>query len=184
MISRMKRPGQDGPPTINPHEKAKIDEEYMSLMAELGEGNAGKDGHSNDTPRFQLSSNPNIFQRSQAPRSIMAVAPPPPPPGVSQQITTSSQQPSRTPLIHVPYYCISHIRNFSGWNCRNYQQHSQPQPVVQPPKLPNPVKQNYMAQSWNQPPPPGMYWQPQGDMYWQPPPPPPPDSNPPPPPPN
>ena len=32
----MKRPGAGGPPNINPNEKAKIDEEYMSLMAELG----------------------------------------------------------------------------------------------------------------------------------------------------
>jgi len=32
----MKRPGAGGPPTIDPNEKAKIDEEYMSLMAELG----------------------------------------------------------------------------------------------------------------------------------------------------
>lgn len=33
----MKRPGAGGPPVVNPNEKAKIDEEYMSLMAELGE---------------------------------------------------------------------------------------------------------------------------------------------------
>lgn len=38
---RQKRPGQGGPPQTPmgaPTERAKIDEEYMSLMAELGEG--------------------------------------------------------------------------------------------------------------------------------------------------
>ncbi len=35
-LSRMKRPGAGGPPNIDPNERAKIDEEYMSLMAELG----------------------------------------------------------------------------------------------------------------------------------------------------
>jgi len=77
----MKRPGLSGPPTINANERAKIDEEYLSLMAELGEGNGGKDGHHHGGggSRSHLATAPHIFQRSQAPRQIMATSAPPQP---------------------------------------------------------------------------------------------------------
>lgn len=42
-----KRPGAGGPPVVNANSTAKIDEEYLSLMAELGEGPPATKG--NDT---------------------------------------------------------------------------------------------------------------------------------------
>ncbi|XP_055677429.1 splicing factor 1 [Lutzomyia longipalpis] len=70
---RSKRPGAGGPPSTNA--QAKIDEEYMSLMAELGEGppvEAGGKREMVQHPRYGL-----FDQRQNHPRSIMA--PPPPP---------------------------------------------------------------------------------------------------------
>lgn len=43
-----KRPGQGGPPSAN--SQAKIDEEYLSLMAELGEGPPPSKGKDDDKP--------------------------------------------------------------------------------------------------------------------------------------
>ncbi|XP_050304239.1 splicing factor 1 [Anthonomus grandis grandis] len=99
---RSKRPGLGGPPDAE--ETAKIDEEYMSLMAELGEGpppvppGSEAGGFKRTTPSF------NLFQAQSAPRPLMAppgtqpmappwgtpwgpapippgIPPPPPPPG-------------------------------------------------------------------------------------------------------
>uniref|UniRef100_A0A6B2EJ67 Branchpoint-bridging protein n=1 Tax=Phlebotomus kandelakii TaxID=1109342 RepID=A0A6B2EJ67_9DIPT len=70
---RSKRPGAGGPPTSN--SQAKIDEEYMSLMAELGEGppaDVSKPREMVQHPRYGL-----FDQRPSHPRSLMA--PPPPP---------------------------------------------------------------------------------------------------------
>lgn len=50
---KAKRPGQGGPPVVNANSQAKIDEEYLSLMAELGEGppaTKGKDESSSQPP--------------------------------------------------------------------------------------------------------------------------------------
>ncbi|XP_018328118.1 splicing factor 1 [Agrilus planipennis] len=75
---RQKRPGQGGPPVVG--EKAKIDEEYMSLMAELGEGppppgttNANGNGMS-ATPQRKMNTGINMFEQQMAPRPLM---PPP-----------------------------------------------------------------------------------------------------------
>lgn len=67
---RQKRPGQGGPPI--PGDKAKIDEEYMSLMAELGEApppDFMRNGSSNGMPR--KSSGINMFDPQMAPRPLM-----------------------------------------------------------------------------------------------------------------
>ncbi|KAG5881360.1 hypothetical protein JTB14_037102 [Gonioctena quinquepunctata] len=69
---RSKRPGQGGPPI--PGDKAKIDEEYMSLMAELGEGPPPgvvtalqtNNNYQRKTTGF------NIFDSQMAPRPLMA----------------------------------------------------------------------------------------------------------------
>lgn len=68
---RSKRPGQGGPPL--PGDKAKIDEEYMSLMAELGEGPPPE--QQNGTNSTQRKTSFNIFEPQMAPRPLMA--PPP-----------------------------------------------------------------------------------------------------------
>ncbi|KAG5899503.1 hypothetical protein JTB14_015213 [Gonioctena quinquepunctata] len=68
---RSKRPGQGGPPL--PGDKAKIDEEYMSLMAELGEGPPSgvvtglqtNNNHQRKTTGF------NIFDSQMAPRPLI-----------------------------------------------------------------------------------------------------------------
>lgn len=68
---RLSRPGSAVPTAVNYDDKAKIDEEYMSLMAELGEGKAS----SNNAPRqFGGSrfSSGGLFDKSSAPKSIMA----------------------------------------------------------------------------------------------------------------
>ncbi|XP_059613140.1 splicing factor 1 [Phlebotomus argentipes] len=74
---RSKRPGAGGPPSSNA--QAKIDEEYMSLMAELGEGPPA------DVSKREMVQHPRygLFdQRPSHPRSLMA--PPPPPWNQSQ----------------------------------------------------------------------------------------------------
>lgn len=67
-----KRPGQGGPPSAD--DQAKIDEEYMSLMAELGEGMSPSKGKDNDAPQQSQSSRNtfSIFDRQSAPRAITA----------------------------------------------------------------------------------------------------------------
>lgn len=123
---RSKRPGQGGPPAAN--NQAKIDEEYMSLMAELGEGPIPENGATPAAPAAQPNRSFSIFdQRSTAPpRPLMAPAPPPGPPG-----------PPLPPQM-------------PPWNQQSAMN-------VMPP-LPPPGPQPPMMQPapWNQPPPPGM----------------------------
>lgn len=73
----MSRPGSSGPPAVNYDDKAKIDEEYMSLMAELGQGKAdgGGGGLRSSSGPSRFSSSGNIFERSSAPKAVMALAP-------------------------------------------------------------------------------------------------------------
>lgn len=117
---RQKRPGLGGPP--QPGDKAKIDEEYMSLMAELGEG-PPPEFIQNGAARRNNGAPFNIFERPQmAPRAIMpgvrpemtpmmppwpqapppgmtwqpgppGLLPPPPPPGASSPPNVSSMMP-------------------------------------------------------------------------------------------
>lgn len=81
---RSKRPGQGGPPSANA--QAKIDEEYLSLMAELGEGPPPKQKEIDPLVQAQLSrGNYSLFDRPAAqPRAIQA-PPPIQPPWNSQQ---------------------------------------------------------------------------------------------------
>lgn len=95
---RSKRPGMGG--AVAADSQAKIDEEYMSLMAELGEGpepsapageNNAKNNATNNMPvipNIPRNNFSNLFESKPAPRSIMPAAPvnqapipgPPPPP--------------------------------------------------------------------------------------------------------
>ncbi|KDR15002.1 splicing factor 1-like [Zootermopsis nevadensis] len=76
---RQKRPGAGGPNAAG--DKNKIDEEYLSLMAELGEGpppnrdNDRDSGQNRFGRRSGSSGNMGLFDRQMAPRAIMA--PPP-----------------------------------------------------------------------------------------------------------
>lgn len=81
---RQKRPGQGGPPVAG--DKAKIDEEYMSLMAELGE--APPQDVAKTQNQTQAKSNGfSIFQpQTGAPRPLMA-----PPPLASQTVPVSAR---------------------------------------------------------------------------------------------
>lgn len=65
-----KRPGQGGPPSAD--DQAKIDEEYLSLMAELGEGPPPSKTKDNDAaPQTHTNRNSfSIFDRQSAPRAI------------------------------------------------------------------------------------------------------------------
>uniref|UniRef100_A0A1B6EEL0 Branchpoint-bridging protein n=1 Tax=Clastoptera arizonana TaxID=38151 RepID=A0A1B6EEL0_9HEMI len=110
---RQKRPGSAGPGGIPPvrQDKAKIDEEYMSLMAELGEG-PPPPNQGNDQSKFSAAkrspSSGSLFDRQMAPRAITAPPPsnpalptPPqlipnnlPPPPWNQQQNTVSQLPN------------------------------------------------------------------------------------------
>lgn len=59
---RSKRPGMGGPAAANSTaagDKAKIDEEYMSLMAELGEGPPPDRSKNNNQNRSTTNANPN-----------------------------------------------------------------------------------------------------------------------------
>jgi splicing factor 1 len=95
---RSKRPGQGGPAASN--NQAKIDEEYMSLMAELGEVPPGNQNEG--TTVQQPNRSFNIFENrpTQAPRPLMA--PPPPLMGGSQGNAPppwSQNQPPQPTLI-------------------------------------------------------------------------------------
>lgn len=75
---RSKRPGQGGPTSTN--NQAKIDEEYLSLMAELGEVQPNSqennsNGNTVQQPNRSFSIFDNRQQQQQAPRPLMA--PPP-----------------------------------------------------------------------------------------------------------
>ncbi|XP_055551813.1 splicing factor 1 [Wyeomyia smithii] len=114
---RSKRPGQGGPPASN--NQTKIDEEYMSLMAELGEGPPPETTHQSSGP----SRSYGLFEPRQAPRPLMQTphlppqhpaappvppqhaqqwnqaampalpAPPPPPPGITPLMSWGQQPP-------------------------------------------------------------------------------------------
>jgi splicing factor 1 len=180
---RMKRPGAGGPPTGNPNERAKIDEEYMSLMAELGEATPGKDGGNSGGPRPQSTGAfSNLFNKPSAPRALMAPGtmphnPPrsdwnnsgqPPPPG---DVGKSHAQPpvpgSSPPSWGYPSQYSAYPPAVGSWGGG---WGGPPPPVPPPPGA-------------TQPPPPGMYWQSGGNYGLQPPPPPPDNSHRPPPPP-
>ncbi|CAD7085023.1 unnamed protein product [Hermetia illucens] len=72
---RSKRPGQGGPPSAD--SQAKIDEEYMSLMAELGEGPPPSKQSIDPLVQAHLNRGYSLFdQRPAAPRAITAAPPP------------------------------------------------------------------------------------------------------------
>uniref|UniRef100_A0A6P7F019 Branchpoint-bridging protein n=1 Tax=Diabrotica virgifera virgifera TaxID=50390 RepID=A0A6P7F019_DIAVI len=91
---RSKRPGQGGPPLPGQGDKAKIDEEYLSLMAELGEGPQpvfmqNGNNHQRKQPAPPPVSSFNIFETQAPPRPIM----PPPMPGAPMQMIPSGSIP-------------------------------------------------------------------------------------------
>ncbi|KAJ8976956.1 hypothetical protein NQ317_010153, partial [Molorchus minor] len=65
-----KRPGQGGPPL--PGDKAKIDEEYLSLMAELGEAPPPDQQNNMVANNIPRKTSYNIFETQMAPRPLMA----------------------------------------------------------------------------------------------------------------
>lgn len=75
---RSKRPGMGG--AVAADSQTKIDEEYMSLMAELGEGPEPPAADSKSPmpviPNVPRSNFSNLFEPKQAPRPIMPAAPP------------------------------------------------------------------------------------------------------------
>lgn len=50
---KAKRPGQGGPPVVSANSQAKIDEEYLSLMAELGEAPPASKTKDSDSSQTQ-----------------------------------------------------------------------------------------------------------------------------------
>ena len=93
---RMKRPGAGGPPTVNLNEKAKIDEEYLSLMAELGEAPPKDDavrGRMGTGKSFSTAGGQGLFDKASAPKAIMA----PQPTSTSAASTTAGAAP--TPMM-------------------------------------------------------------------------------------
>ncbi|CAG9841174.1 unnamed protein product [Diabrotica balteata] len=91
---RSKRPGQGGPPLPGQGDKAKIDEEYLSLMAELGEGPQpvfmqNGNNHQRKQPPAPPVSSFNIFENQAPPRPIM----PPPMPGAPMQMLQTGSIP-------------------------------------------------------------------------------------------
>ncbi|CAH1099979.1 unnamed protein product [Psylliodes chrysocephalus] len=69
---RSKRPGLGGPPLPGQGDKAKIDEEYMSLMAELGEGPQPVFIQNGNNQQRKTQTGFNIFDPQSAPRPLMA----------------------------------------------------------------------------------------------------------------
>lgn len=139
---RSKRPGQGG--VVAAGTQAKIDEEYMSLMAELGEGpDPGLSSEmptiSNTAPRSNFS---NLFDRpsQQAPRPIMAPQcemnhqawnSAPPPPGMGNPPPPLMSNPP-VPGINAPLSLMPPAPP-NQWNS---QQPSPPGDCVPPPPIP------------------------------------------------
>lgn len=71
---RSKRPGESGPPGGMGGNKAKIDEEYLSLMAELGEGEPPK--HEPEQGGSRFKSGPSRLFESKGPmKALMSSSP-------------------------------------------------------------------------------------------------------------
>lgn len=162
---RSKRPGQGGPAAAGmggmtqAGDKAKIDEEYMSLMAELGEGpppDRSKTGQARQNPNPNY---PGLFDRQQPPRALMAAPAHPPP----QMMQGGPMMPPPGMAPPPPW-----SQGGEGMNNMNMQWQppvSMPPPpgVMQPPPPPPgsttqpniPPLMPWMAGN-NQPPPPGQ----------------------------
>lgn len=142
---RQKRPGQGGPP--QPGDKAKIDEEYMSLMAELGEGppppgTAGANGTVSTMPKKTVP-NISMFEQQMTPRSIM----PPPMP---------------TPPMPNPMLAMNPMNGMAPppWvTAANMTWQPGPPGIMPPPPPPGASSPPQMSMPWlsanTQPPPPG-----------------------------
>lgn len=133
-----KRPGKGGPPSAD--NQAKIDEEYLSLMAELGEGPPPKPKESETPP--QTSSNRSsfsIFDRPSAPRAIA-----PPPSSVNNAPTITNQPPPLMNQVPPP---------LPPSNAMSWTNSQPPAPMpwanMQPPPPLPPMQQAWMQQ--NQP---------------------------------
>ncbi|XP_015519785.1 splicing factor 1 isoform X1 [Neodiprion pinetum] len=160
---RSKRPGQGGPAAagmtgITPGgDKAKIDEEYMSLMAELGEG--PPPDRSKGHQRSQNTNYPGLFDRQQAPRALMAAPAHPPP----QMMQGGPMMPP--PGMAPPPWTQNDVNSMNGMNMQWQPPVSMPPPpgVMQPPPPPPgsttqpniPPLMPWMTAN-NQPPPPGQ----------------------------
>lgn len=178
---RSKRPGQGGPPLPGLGDKAKIDEEYMSLMAELGEAPQPVFVNNANNQQRKQQTAFNIFENQPPPRPLM----PPPLPCPPMPILNGNLPPPTWPG-HAPMH----------WPPAPPPTILPPPPTILPPPPPpgaSSPPHNLMPPTWppSQPPPPGA---PPPFSSWPPssfPPPPPPGidvnsllSSPPPPPPS
>lgn len=161
-----KRPGQGGPPSANA--QAKIDEEYMSLMAELGEGPPPKAKEVDPLVQAQLNRNSySLFDRPQAPRAITSTQtsqpvapalPPGPPPATSAQSWNSSNS-QHPPLPPPPQQQQQHHQQQQHQQQQQFMgipplMHPPPPLHAPPPPMPMPWMQNNNNNN-NQPLPPG-----------------------------
>ncbi|XP_035705341.1 splicing factor 1 isoform X2 [Folsomia candida] len=154
---KLSRPGAAVPLAVNYDDKTKIDEEYLSLMAELGEGKA-ETGHrptggSGCGSRF---SSGGLFDRSSAPKALMSTGshhqhqPPVPPPsvGAAPPPLPPMMPPGNAPPPPPPGTSIQPSPPGMGWNS------SYPPPP--PPGYHTPWTGWGGPSPPNQPPPPGM----------------------------
>ncbi|XP_073993559.1 splicing factor 1 [Rhodnius prolixus] len=167
---RTKRPGAATSPTANSKDKAKIDEEYMSLMAELGEGPPpDKNNAMKKPPSLMQPSSGGLFDKMQPVRAITAAPQLQQPPPWSAKPPTTGAMTAGSPANTCP----------SGpWPPQvpppgvAWSQPPPPTSGAPPPVHPPP---------WVHPPPPPVYWPPQAPPYIPQPPPPPLQPPPPPP---
>ncbi|XP_022176282.1 splicing factor 1 [Myzus persicae] len=159
---RMKNTGGASFP-IN-QDKNKIDEEYMSLMAELGEG-PPPPKHDDNTMRPSVgNSNGGLFNKPQPLKPLMSIPPPhsipnslPPPPWSNQPMNGAPMPP---PGINVPppwqmpppsSQQYSNIPPPPPVSNQNFQQQM---PWAMPPPPPPPNQPTSMPPPWQQGPPP------------------------------
>ncbi|EDS26537.1 zinc finger protein [Culex quinquefasciatus] len=155
---RSKRPGQGGPPVPGNNNQAKIDEEYMSLMAELGEGpppETNNHHHSGSASRSY-----GLFESRPAPRPLMATphlppqqhhAPPTPPQPPMNHWSHQAMPPIPAPPPPPPG-----ITPLMSWTPQPAPPGSSPDAMMPPGTAPLPR----FAQSYPPPPPPGVPQQP------------------------
>ncbi|CAG9120699.1 unnamed protein product [Plutella xylostella] len=194
---RAKRPGQGGPPA-NHANKAKIDEEYMSLMAELGEApppapapDAARRRHvpslfatTHHAPRALMQAPPQGNLPPSLPPPPTAYPPPPPPPHTGQPApwlaSVQPPPPGAPPPLMPPSYPPPPPPQHPGQNNQGDKMNGGPpsMPPGPPPHMPPPppgmmnMWRGFNPPPWGAPP-----AHPPPPAFLAPPPPPPPAAN-------
>lgn len=144
-------------------DKNKIDEEYMSLMAELGEGPPPPKHDDNSMRPAIGNSNGGLFNKPQPLKPLMSIPPPhsvpnslPPPPWSNQPMNGAPMPPGINvpPPWQMPPPSSQQFSNIPPPPPVSNQNFQQQMPWAMPPPPPPPNQPTSMPPPWQQGPPP------------------------------